>query len=611
MTCTNNHRKRVSLFMLRQTLFRFVPLLLIIFIVAACTNLAGDVEIVATVQTAPTQDAAGRIPVNPPTTMPDVQNGQRIFAENCTQCHGTTGDGNGQLVLSGEVPRMPSFLEATHVREQSTAFYYDMITNGNIVNLMPPWSQALSEQERWDVAMYVYTLHYAPEQVLQGAELYPDAPEQFSLESDTALVESVPAEGDAAWAAVAYERIRSVKNYGLLTGADSPGISNDPPPPEFMTFTGTVSHISADSTVPPGLEVVLRYGNFAEGLTTQNTVLDASNSYRFENIPYSASAFYLVTTTYNDVLFQSDVLLPHQLAESNELPLTITERTEDGTDISLTSVEIMIDRTTVDGMGEGMIFTQTNTYFNNSDQTLYRLPEGQDVAVSLLVQLPPGAIILNDSENPRYIIAQDFYSLIDTNPVFPGEHIVEAVYFLPHTEGDAIIDLALNNRFEGTLDIAVAVPSLHVYSEDNTIEFTGEEVVPGTNRTFNVKNFHAEYDLPAGRSLTFTVSGSLFGEPVSTETTDTVGTNWLIPIFVGVIVLFVFAFIGLVLLRRRHTSGSSNHQSEIDRLLAQINQLEQQHESGQINHDVFQRQRKELKDKLAALMRNSTAESDD
>src|SRR5687768_7441266 len=130
-------RKRVDILMLRLKLSRIVWLIAVLVSMAACSNLAGEVEIVATIT--PTI-------INQPPAMPDVLNGRRIFAENCTQCHGELGDGGGALVQSGEVPRMPSFLEAAHVREQTPAFYYDMITNGNLANLMPPWADALTEQ---------------------------------------------------------------------------------------------------------------------------------------------------------------------------------------------------------------------------------------------------------------------------------------------------------------------------------------------------------------------------------------------------------------------------------------------------------------------------------
>jgi preprotein translocase subunit SecG len=259
-------------------------------------------------------------------------------------------------------------------------------------------------------------------------------------------------------------------------------------------------------------------------------------------------------------------------------------------------------------MGSGMVFRQTNTYFNNSDRVLYRKPDNQDVSVSLLVQLPPGALILNDTQNPRYIIAQDFYSLIDTNPVFPGVHYVEAIYFLPHSDGEAVIDLEMNNRFEGKLDISVAVPSLAVSGD--VIEYVDSETITNNSGEFVVQNYTADYSIPAGGNLVFSVSGALFGSQNTSSSGNVVTGNFLVVVIIVVVLLFVFAIVGLLVLRRRYGQQTPDHQREIDRLLAQINQIEAMHEKGEINHDVFQRQRQELKDKLATLMRNSSVQSD-
>ena len=75
---------------------------------------------------------------------------------------------------------------------------------------------------------------------------YSDAGQGFATESDAALSddirENTDLTDDAAWAAVAYRRVRSVKNYALLAGESIPGTLNDDPPPEQMTFTGRVTH---------------------------------------------------------------------------------------------------------------------------------------------------------------------------------------------------------------------------------------------------------------------------------------------------------------------------------------------------------------------------------
>src|SRR5689334_12026152 len=134
-------------------------LILMAFLLAACGGLAGEPEIVGTV-VPPTVE-----PVVYPPQPSNLANGAKLFADNCTACHGKTGDGQGENVLSGKVPAMPSFLDSNHVGSKRPDEYFSMITSGNLEKLMPPWKDALTVQERWDVAMFVYTMRY------QGSEL--------------------------------------------------------------------------------------------------------------------------------------------------------------------------------------------------------------------------------------------------------------------------------------------------------------------------------------------------------------------------------------------------------------------------------------------------------
>ena len=43
---------------------------------------------------------------------PDIAAGAQIFAQNCVRCHGAGGEGNGELVKSGQVPPPLSFTDA-------------------------------------------------------------------------------------------------------------------------------------------------------------------------------------------------------------------------------------------------------------------------------------------------------------------------------------------------------------------------------------------------------------------------------------------------------------------------------------------------------------------
>lgn len=202
---------------LRWTLLLWFGVMTIVSL-SACTGLAGDTEIVATIPignasadnpvalqsteeipnaaqvaqgTGPTPTSLAsfgisvddlQTPEAPgdlgyPAAAPNLVNGSAIFAQRCTACHGTLGEGDGPLVLNGEVPAPPSFQDEEYVRTINPKDWFRTITNGRIENLMPPWKDALTEQERWDVAMYTYTLHYTADQLELGSILYSDCAE--------------------------------------------------------------------------------------------------------------------------------------------------------------------------------------------------------------------------------------------------------------------------------------------------------------------------------------------------------------------------------------------------------------------------------------------------
>ncbi len=112
-----------------------------------------------------------------PSASPDLQRGAAIYAQHCTACHGAAGAGDGPLVLNEEVPVPHSFQDADYVRQINPKEWFRTITNGRIENLMPPWQNALTEQERWDVALYTYAMHYTADQLEIGKILYTDCAE--------------------------------------------------------------------------------------------------------------------------------------------------------------------------------------------------------------------------------------------------------------------------------------------------------------------------------------------------------------------------------------------------------------------------------------------------
>jgi mono/diheme cytochrome c family protein len=74
--------------------------------------------------------------------------GARVYADNCAQCHGTRGAGDGWAAHQLTVP-------PTNFRQQKSANAVQTIRDGVEGTMMASWSSRLSEDEMMAVALYV------------------------------------------------------------------------------------------------------------------------------------------------------------------------------------------------------------------------------------------------------------------------------------------------------------------------------------------------------------------------------------------------------------------------------------------------------------------------
>lgn len=565
-------------------------------LISACSDLAGEVQIVETV-TPNTVAQATQLELPP--SPPDIANGEQIFQQNCTSCHGENGAGDGELVENGDVPRMGSFLDPVHMRQQSPEYYYDIITNGNLINLMPPWAEALSVQERWDVAMYAYTLHYTPEQIARGAELVDTPSSELELAGDTALIAETGLEGEDAYAAVAYERLQSVQNWGDIAPEATavPEISL-----ETVNFSGVVTQGSPNASLPDDIMVQLQYGDFLDVAEVVDTTMNTNGEFNFSDVPVLANSTYFAVAFYDGRAFLSDPLTTRDLQANNTVDITLYETTTAPNIVNLQSMELVLDHLNVPELGTGIVTNQFSVYNNPTDYVFHLAPEGQDVRVSLLVSLPIGAVIL-DAQESHFIPVQDQYSLIDTRPVYPGRHTVETSYFLPYVGDAQTVDILINNRFEGEVSIILAEPELEIVSDIFTFD---EEINLGSDEApIMAKVYTGMVDLQPGDSVVFDIEGNINANTSNDANVVTQDQLLLILAVVGIIMV-VLVIAVMIFLR---TSGNPNNpQQAIDRIVTEISQLEDLHEAGRINHDAFQQKRAELKQRLAELMAESKAE---
>ena len=139
------------------------------FVLAACNfTLASDIT--------PPPDYVSPTPMPTlgaldPAAAPDVQNGATLFAQNCSACHGDKGLGDGPQSMQLPVT-VPGIGLPEVARSASPADWFKTVTQGNLDRFMPPFVGALTDQERWDVVSYAFTLHTTPDQIAQGKSLF-------------------------------------------------------------------------------------------------------------------------------------------------------------------------------------------------------------------------------------------------------------------------------------------------------------------------------------------------------------------------------------------------------------------------------------------------------
>ncbi len=95
-----------------------------------------------------------------PGSPPDLGEGSRLFAQNCTACHGAAGRGDGPAALA-LTPR-PANFHSEAVMARLTPFKaFNVVRFGVKGTAMVPFD-ALDDQKRWALAFYLFSLRQPP-----------------------------------------------------------------------------------------------------------------------------------------------------------------------------------------------------------------------------------------------------------------------------------------------------------------------------------------------------------------------------------------------------------------------------------------------------------------
>ncbi len=95
-----------------------------------------------------------------PPARPSVVGGAQIYAVKCQACHGIAGRGDGPraaaIATQGGV--VANLVSSASSEQALPSDWFNVVTNGRIDKLMPPFAQSLTPQDRWDVLSYVWAM---------------------------------------------------------------------------------------------------------------------------------------------------------------------------------------------------------------------------------------------------------------------------------------------------------------------------------------------------------------------------------------------------------------------------------------------------------------------
>lgn len=135
-----------------------------------------------------------------PRQPPDLQQGEKLFAQHCAGCHGFQGRGDGPLA-TGMDPAPRNFHDDARMRQRSLYGLYNTITLGVFGTAMRAFRE-FSEAERWALAFFAAGLRTSPELVTKGESLWRQGEGKTAFHSLRALVTNAPAQHAAAGSSI-------------------------------------------------------------------------------------------------------------------------------------------------------------------------------------------------------------------------------------------------------------------------------------------------------------------------------------------------------------------------------------------------------------------------
>jgi hypothetical protein len=318
-------------------------------------------------------------------------------------------------------------------------------------------------------------------------------------------------------------------------------------------------------------------------VVSEQTRLDASGSFAFDDIEIVPGRLYFVVVEHQGLSYASEVahLLPAQA--SLDLPVTIFDATESTEDLAIERLHTLFDFS-IDGTARVI---ELWVLSNQGDQTIAP-SEG------ILVTLPEGATDLqfeNGTIGQRFLLKETGFS--DLEPVAPGQGSGELVfsYSLPY-ERRLDFEQPVNYPVQA---VVLLSPEPGPKLQAEGLQDMGErEISTGVIRSYGLG------PVAAGDTLRVTLSG----RPAASSATGSLPPNLGLAIGLGAVGVALIAA-GLFWFRpqrskERGEEASPSADAEREGLLRAIARLDDEFEAGRVPEAEYRQRREALKRSLLA-----------
>lgn len=514
--------------------------------------------------------------MNLSTTKDMIHQGQILYQQNCANCHGQEGRGNGPEA-SGLSAKPADFTNQAFMAQISSATLYQVITSG-IAPDMPAYAGSLDDNARQAIVAYLRSLTYG--NPAPSTDAYPS-----------------PSENPAATiSATAYPEPQSYPNP-----APTPTTALIYSSPSMGSVTIQLVNGSGGE-VPSDAKITL-YG-FDD---LQNTYSDTLTSgvggiYTFTNVIMPQGRTFLALAEYAGGTYSSDEAVADPTNPHLNLQTTVYDPTTDVSVLTTDRVHILLDFSDPQNMYVVEVFIISNP----STQAVVPLRKYGPVVTFPLPQGYSNLQFEQGALGGRYVeVSQGF---ADTMTVNPGVRDYQVIF---------AFQMPYNQKLNFSQSMFLPTSAVIVMVPDNGVKVVSSMLQDGGTRDFQDTTYRIfnGSSLIAGSSLEFTLSGA---PRKASSSILSIGNTHNLEIGLGVFG-FALVFGGLWLYRRNqqknnlsiapNASDIASPGSELEpsqdsenTLMDAIIALDDQFHAGNLPKEAYLKRRANLKDKLSRMI---------